>query len=184
MVAPLVGCPKPALCSSFDQHASASAGREAVHPCSPPHHPAPVCRSSLPRRQAAWRRVVQLAVGAGIAVPGITSSLAYFDTYRRGRLPANLVQVGEESSKLRRGVGRGGCVVRFQPSLVKGQLVLWQAQHSSLHSLRRHLTPALLSLPCPSLLLQAQRDFFGSHTYERTDGKEGWFHTVWDPTFG
>lgn len=27
------------------------------------------------------------------------------------------------------------------------------------------------------LSLQAQRDFFGSHTYERTDGKEGWFHT-------
>ncbi len=27
---------------------------------------------------------------------------------------------------------------------------------------------------------QAQRDFFGSHTYERID-KPGWFHTVWDP---
>jgi hypothetical protein len=24
---------------------------------------------------------------------------------------------------------------------------------------------------------QAQRDFFGSHTYQRTD-KDGWFHTV------
>jgi hypothetical protein len=24
---------------------------------------------------------------------------------------------------------------------------------------------------------QAQRDFFGSHTYQRVD-KEGWFHTV------
>jgi 6-phosphogluconate dehydrogenase len=33
------------------------------------------------------------------------------------------------------------------------------------------------------LLLQAQRDFFGSHTYQRTD-KEGWFHTVWDENFG
>jgi 6-phosphogluconate dehydrogenase len=31
--------------------------------------------------------------------------------------------------------------------------------------------------------LQAQRDFFGSHTYQRTD-KEGWFHTVWDENFG
>lgn len=30
---------------------------------------------------------------------------------------------------------------------------------------------------------QAQRDFFGSHTYQRTD-KEGWFHTVWDENFG
>lgn len=72
-------------------------------------------------RQAAWRRVVQLAVGAGIGVPGMTSSLAYFDTYRRGRLPANLVQ--------------------------------------------------------------AQRDFFGSHTYERTD-MDGAYHTVWDESFG
>lgn len=35
--------------------------------------------------------------------------------------------------------------------------------------------------PCrerlPANLVQAQRDFFGSHTYQRTD-KEGWFHTV------
>lgn len=69
----------------------------------------------------AWRRVVQIAVGAGVGVPGMTGSLSYFDSYRRARLPANLVQ--------------------------------------------------------------AQRDFFGSHTYERTD-KEGWFHTVWDASFG
>lgn len=71
--------------------------------------------------EASWRRVIQKAVGAGVAVPGMTASLAYFDTYRRNRLPANLVQ--------------------------------------------------------------AQRDFFGSHTYERID-KEGWFHTVWDTSFG
>ncbi len=58
-----------------------------------------------------------MAVTSGIAVPGFSASLAYFDQYRRERLPANLVQ--------------------------------------------------------------AQRDFFGSHTYERTDGKSGWFHTVW-----
>ena len=62
-------------------------------PHSPPLPPPPT-QPVLPRRQAAWRRVVQLAVGAGIAVPGMTASLAYFDTYRRGRLPANLVQVG------------------------------------------------------------------------------------------
>ena len=29
--------------------------------------------------------------------------------------------------------------------------------------------------------LQAQRDFFGSHTYERTDKPGQAFHTVWDP---
>ncbi|KAL5995396.1 6-phosphogluconate dehydrogenase, decarboxylating 3, chloroplastic [Asimina triloba] len=44
------------------------------------------------QRQAAWRRVVGLAIEAGISTPGMCASLAYFDTYRRGRLPANLVQ--------------------------------------------------------------------------------------------
>ncbi|GAB2280143.1 hypothetical protein Dimus_014780 [Dionaea muscipula] len=43
-------------------------------------------------RQSAWRRVVTLAVNSGISIPGMSSSLAYFDTYRRERLPANLVQ--------------------------------------------------------------------------------------------
>ena len=75
----------------------------------------------LAAKQAAWRRVVSTAVAAGIAVPGITGSLGYFDSYRRARLPANLVQ--------------------------------------------------------------AQRDFFGSHTYERVD-RPGWSHTVWDSSFG
>lgn len=71
----------------------------------------------LQERQAAWRRVVSLAVQSGLAVPGFSGSLAYFDSYRRARLPANLVQ--------------------------------------------------------------AQRDFFGAHTYQRTD-MEGTFHTDWD----
>jgi 6-phosphogluconate dehydrogenase len=43
-------------------------------------------------RQSAWRRVVSLAIEVGVSTPGMTASLAYFDTYRRGRLPANLVQ--------------------------------------------------------------------------------------------
>ena len=30
----------------------------------------------------------------------------------------------------------------------------------------------------PANLLQAQRDYFGAHTYERVD-KEGSFHTEW-----
>lgn len=67
--------------------------------------------------EAAWRRVVSLSVTAGITMPSMTASLVYFDTYRRAKLPANLVQ--------------------------------------------------------------AQRDFFGSHTYERNDGKEGSYHTIW-----
>ena len=30
----------------------------------------------------------------------------------------------------------------------------------------------------PAALIQAQRDFFGAHTYHRTD-KDGVFHTEW-----
>ena len=30
----------------------------------------------------------------------------------------------------------------------------------------------------PANLIQAQRDYFGAHTYKRTD-KEGVFHTEW-----
>ena len=32
------------------------------------------------------------AVGHGLPVPALGSALAYFDTYRRARLPANLIQ--------------------------------------------------------------------------------------------
>ncbi|KAL0408786.1 UNVERIFIED_CONTAM: 6-phosphogluconate dehydrogenase, decarboxylating 1 [Sesamum radiatum] len=43
-------------------------------------------------QQFARRRVVCLAINSGISTPVMSSSLAYFDTYRRERLPANLVQ--------------------------------------------------------------------------------------------
>ncbi len=43
-------------------------------------------------RQEAWRLVVQTAVGMGIPVLAMSSSLAYFDAYRSERLPANLTQ--------------------------------------------------------------------------------------------
>jgi 6-phosphogluconate dehydrogenase len=34
-------------------------------------------------------------------------------------------------------------------------------------------------------LLQAQRDFFGAHTYERIDKPAGeWFHTAWPEVIG
>ncbi|KAI3882307.1 hypothetical protein MKX03_007948 [Papaver bracteatum] len=52
----------------------------------------PEFAKEMVQRQAAWRRVVGLAVQAGISTPGMCASLAYFDTYRRARLPANLVQ--------------------------------------------------------------------------------------------
>lgn len=38
---------------------------------------------------------------------------------------------------------------------------------------------ALSSEYLPANLIQAQRDFFGAHTYERVD-KEGIFHTEWE----
>jgi 6-phosphogluconate dehydrogenase len=41
---------------------------------------------------AAWRRVVSAAALAGIPTPAFSSSLAYFDGLRRGRLPAALIQ--------------------------------------------------------------------------------------------
>ena len=42
--------------------------------------------------QQALRDVVQTAVAAGIPVPALSSSLAYYDSYRSERLPANLTQ--------------------------------------------------------------------------------------------
>lgn len=70
------------------------------------------------RAQAGWRRAVGAGVANGIPLPAMSAALAYFDGYRSGRLPANL--------------------------------------------------------------LQAQRDYFGAHTYERTDRPRGqFFHTNW-----
>ncbi|PYJ80602.1 MAG: phosphogluconate dehydrogenase (NADP(+)-dependent, decarboxylating) [Verrucomicrobia bacterium] len=68
------------------------------------------------KAQRNWRVAVSTAIKHGVAVPAFSASLAYFDSYRQARLPANL--------------------------------------------------------------LQAQRDFFGAHTYERVD-KPGVFHTEW-----
>jgi 6-phosphogluconate dehydrogenase len=77
---------------------------------------APYFRDALASAQEAWRQVVIEAVRLGIPTPAFSSSLAYYDGYRRERLPANLIQ--------------------------------------------------------------AQRDLFGAHTYERTD-KPGNFHSQW-----
>jgi 6-phosphogluconate dehydrogenase len=49
-------------------------------------------RVTVERRQAAWRFVVQTAVGMGIPVLAVSASLAYFDAYRSEHLPANLTQ--------------------------------------------------------------------------------------------
>jgi len=74
--------------------------------------------AAVRKAQGAWRRVVSTATQLGIPMPAIGSALAYYDGYRSGRLPANL--------------------------------------------------------------LQAQRDYFGAHTYERIDKPRGeFFHTNW-----
>jgi 6-phosphogluconate dehydrogenase len=78
----------------------------------------PYFTKQVQNAQAAWRRVVAKAVALGVPVPAMSSALAFYDGYRHGRLPANL--------------------------------------------------------------LQAQRDYFGAHTYERVDRPRGeFFHTDW-----
>jgi 6-phosphogluconate dehydrogenase len=73
--------------------------------------------------EAGWRKATALGIELGIPLPAFSSALAFFDGYRSGRLPANL--------------------------------------------------------------LQAQRDYFGAHTYERTDRPRGeFFHTDWTGTGG
>jgi len=52
----------------------------------------PYFRDAMASAQDAWRRVIGIAVERGIPVPAFASSLAYYDAYRRERLPANLVQ--------------------------------------------------------------------------------------------
>jgi 6-phosphogluconate dehydrogenase len=49
-------------------------------------------REAVASRQDALRDVVQMAVGAGVPVPAMSASLAYYDSYRSSRLPANLTQ--------------------------------------------------------------------------------------------
>ena len=53
---------------------------------------APFFKDALASSQDAWRRVVKSAIDAGVPVPAFTSSLAYYDGYRRARGPANLIQ--------------------------------------------------------------------------------------------
>jgi 6-phosphogluconate dehydrogenase len=78
----------------------------------------PFFSSAVEKAQDSWRRVVAAAIELGIPVPTMSAALAYYDGYRCGRLPANL--------------------------------------------------------------LQAQRDYFGAHTYERVDKPRGeFFHTNW-----
>ncbi len=49
-------------------------------------------RDAIHSAQPSWRRVVSTAVELGLPVPSFSAALSYFDGYRRGRLPANLLQ--------------------------------------------------------------------------------------------
>lgn len=49
-------------------------------------------RTVLSRSDAAWREAIAAAVRASIAVPALSSALAWYDTCRTERLPANFIQ--------------------------------------------------------------------------------------------
>jgi 6-phosphogluconate dehydrogenase len=44
------------------------------------------------KRQESWRRVVTTAIMNGVPAPSMSSSLAYYDSYRSEKLSANLIQ--------------------------------------------------------------------------------------------
>lgn len=48
-------------------------------------------------RQVPWRNVLSLAVQTGVAVPGMASSLSYYDSYRMAELPQNLTQAQRDA---------------------------------------------------------------------------------------
>jgi 6-phosphogluconate dehydrogenase len=75
-------------------------------------------QNAMAEAQSGWRRTIAHAALSGVPTPAMSSALAFYDGYRRERLPANLIQ--------------------------------------------------------------AQRDYFGAHTYERIDKPRGeFFHTNW-----
>jgi 6-phosphogluconate dehydrogenase len=68
--------------------------REAYeqHPNLPSLLVDPYFRDAVAQGQDAWRRVVAHAANVGIPTPAFSSSLAYYDALRAGRLPAALIQ--------------------------------------------------------------------------------------------
>jgi 6-phosphogluconate dehydrogenase, C-terminal domain len=143
-------------------------------------------------RYGKWKSIVQLAVDSGVSCAGMASSLNYFETYRRLRMPHNLVQArpGPLLVLLRTLQAMcQGCPAaqHCNKACLCTKARTWFA-YTHVFAMHRSLSAAI---PARSMVIthvyvafaQAQRDFFGSHTYERTD-KEGSFHTVWDPNFG
>ena len=52
----------------------------------------PFFRDAVHSRQESWRKVVSESILLGIPAPAFSSALAYYDSYRRESLPANLLQ--------------------------------------------------------------------------------------------
>src|SRR5262249_20923976 len=52
----------------------------------------PFFREHIEASQEAWRRVIATAITNGVWVPAHATALEYFDGFRNGRLPANLLQ--------------------------------------------------------------------------------------------
>jgi 6-phosphogluconate dehydrogenase len=57
----------------------------------------PELGGQLQALQGAWRRVISFAAGAGLPVPVMSACLNYFDSYRTGRLPQNLIQAQRDA---------------------------------------------------------------------------------------
>ncbi|MFA7372498.1 MAG: decarboxylating NADP(+)-dependent phosphogluconate dehydrogenase [bacterium] len=53
---------------------------------------APYFKDAVQKAQANWRLVISTATNLGIPVPAFSSALSYYDSYRRDRLSANLIQ--------------------------------------------------------------------------------------------
>ncbi len=53
---------------------------------------APFFQNEIRQRNTPWRQVLKRSLALGIPTPGMSASLAYFDSYRSARLPANLIQ--------------------------------------------------------------------------------------------
>ncbi len=52
----------------------------------------PFFQEAVTSRSESWRHVIKTAVDIGTPVPAFSASLAYYDSYRSARLPANLIQ--------------------------------------------------------------------------------------------
>ena len=56
-----------------------------------------IIKANVEQQQTAWRNVICLAQQQGVPVPGMSSTLAYFDSYRTARLPQNMTQAQRDA---------------------------------------------------------------------------------------